>query len=198
MGNTSKGIVYCEHLTNMTDDEILSELKEQNPCIIEVYRIKRKEGSTLVDTNSFILTFNSTNMPEEIKIGYLLTKVKVYIPNPRRCFNCQKYGHGKNKCNSKTICARCGQEGHEYCQEQAKCFHCHQAHDTTSKECPKYKLEKKVMEEKIKNNITMYEARKKVYNSCHDLVRQLPGNSNKTEKTWSEVRASGSSTKTKR
>ena len=194
--NTSKGIVYCEQLSNMSDEEILKELKAQNPIVTEVYRIKRKEGATLVDTNSFILTFNTTTLPEYIKIGYMRTKVKIYIPNPRRCFNCQQNGHGKNKCNGKTICARCGQEGHEYCQEQAKCCHCLQPHDTTSKECPKYKLEKKVMEEKVKNNITMYEARKKVYNSCHDLVRQLPGNSNKTPKTWSEVTASGSSTKT--
>ena len=191
--NSCKGTVYCENLRGMTDIEILTELKEQNPNVTEIYRIKRKDGQDLVDTDKFIVTFNLRTLPDEMKIGYMITKVKTYIPNPRRCFKCQKYGHGKSKCQGQVICARCGQAGHEYCDAPAECYHCKQPHDTTSKECPKYQLERKVQEQKALYNITMYDARKKVYESCHDLVRQLPGNSNKNKKTWSEVTASGSS-----
>ncbi|GFT38615.1 hypothetical protein TNCV_4949161 [Trichonephila clavipes] len=39
--------------------------------------------------------------------------VRSYIPNPLRCFQCQRYGHSKNVCRGQPTCPRCGESGHE-------------------------------------------------------------------------------------
>ena len=50
--------------------------------------------------------------------------INIYIPNPPRCFKCQKFGHGKNACRGRETCATCaGQVGHSNnnCTNEAKC-----------------------------------------------------------------------------
>ncbi|GFX63647.1 uncharacterized protein TNCV_2824331 [Trichonephila clavipes] len=44
---------------------------------------------------------------------YARPKVREYIPNPLRCFNCQRYGHSKNVCRGQPTCPRCGEVGHD-------------------------------------------------------------------------------------
>ena len=55
--------------------------------MIHVKRITISKLKQTIDT--YILTL------PEIKIGYMLAKVEKYIPNHRKCHNCQKYGHVK-------------------------------------------------------------------------------------------------------
>lgn len=191
--NTSKGVVFCDKLANMSDDEVLIELQEKNPDVKEVYRVKNKRQGNEVSTNLFILTFGTPVLPTEVKIGYLIEKVKMYIPNPRRCFNCQRYGHGHGTCNHPQVCAKCGVEGHEFrnCNETPKCFHCHQNHDTSDKTCPKWILEKKAMEIKSKENVTYFEAKKRVLFNHPELKNKLPEEQDKNQqKSWSNVVAS--------
>ena len=177
--NTSKGIVFCdsEAIGKMSNDEIKSEMESQN--VTEVYRvIQKREGEEDRETNMYILTFSTPTLPKEVKMGYIKLNVKLYIPNPRRCFNCQRYGHGKNTCTHETVCALCGESGHEYgaevCSQQKKCYHCEQEHETTSKECPMWKLEKMILEDKIRNNITFGQARSRVYSSNTELAALIP------------------------
>ena len=59
--------------------ESKNELKKQN--VIDVKRITIKKQSEIIETNTYILTFNSSKPPLEIKIGYTVVKVKTYIPN---------------------------------------------------------------------------------------------------------------------
>ena len=73
--------------------EIKNELKKQN--VVDVKRITIKKQNEIIETNTYILTFNNPKPPLEIKIGYTVVKVETYIPNPSRCHNCQKYGHLK-------------------------------------------------------------------------------------------------------
>jgi len=61
--------------------------------------------------NTFIITFKTPAVPKYLNIGYIRVPVSVYIPNPLRCFNCQKFGHTKNACKVND-CATCGQIGH--------------------------------------------------------------------------------------
>lgn len=87
--NQSKGTIYCPDLIYDNDEVILNELKSQ--LVTEVIRIKRKNNNKLIDTGVFILTFNITELPERINAGFHSCDVKLYIPNPRRCFNCQEF-----------------------------------------------------------------------------------------------------------
>jgi len=94
--NTCKGVICCRTLIDCPKDEILEELKSQG--VTDIYNILTKDDSgNRRNTNTFIITFHTASIPKHIKIGYLRIPVELYIPNPLRCFNCQKFGHGKKK-----------------------------------------------------------------------------------------------------
>ena len=76
------------------EEDIQEESKPQS--VTKVERIKRWRNGQLMPTDSYILTINSQNIPSEIKIGFLIRKTKVYIPNLKRCSNCPKYGHSSS------------------------------------------------------------------------------------------------------
>ena len=123
--NSSKGTIYCDNdaVGSLTDKQIQEELSAQG--VSDVYRVTKRDGKK---TNVYILTFSTPKLPSEIKIGYIKTNVRLYIPNPRRCFNCQSYGHGKLTCTHDIVCVTCGQKGHEYgsdeCDQEPHCYHC--------------------------------------------------------------------------
>ena len=176
--NTSKGLIYCDNdsIKRMSNEEIKTEMENQN--VTEVYRIMKRVGNGHDPTNLFIVTFGDPSLPKDVKIGYLHVEVKLYIPNPRRCFKCQRYGHGKNTCTHETVCALCGESGHEYgsdeCDKEKKCYHCEQDHEASSRDCPMWILEKEILKEHLSKNITLKQARTNVYSSNPDLITQIP------------------------
>jgi len=58
--------------------------------------------------------------------------------------------------------ATCGQVGYTYtdCRNEPKCVNCSGAHSASSKECPKWALEKKVQAVKAERGVSFIEARK--------------------------------------
>ena len=85
--NTSKGFIICDDIRGMTNEDIQKELESQN--VKEVYRIQRRKttfgpankNSTdqnfiLEPTDQFIMTFSTPKLPRELKVGYLLVKVR--------------------------------------------------------------------------------------------------------------------------
>ena len=94
--NTSKGIVCCPALSRVTNDEIKEGMAEQG--VMDVRRITVRHDGIIKPTNTFVLTFNSPNLPTLVKIGFIQAKVDVYIPNQLQCYNCQVFGHHQNKC----------------------------------------------------------------------------------------------------
>ena len=158
--NSSKGVIYCSGLTELEEESIAAELAKQ--LVTDVQRIKTDRGTK--KTNLYILTFSTPRLPEEIKVGHLNVKVKMYIPNPLRCYKCQEYGHGANRCTKKERCFRCG-EHHQstVCTaDQPSCFHCSGKHTTADRNCPTYKVQKEIVALKHKENITFFEAKKRV------------------------------------
>lgn len=106
--NTRKGVIRCRELIDCDKEEALDGLKSQG--VVQILNITVKDDSGgRRNTNTFILTFKLTALPKFLKIGYLRVPVSVYIPNPLRCFNCQKFGHGKSNCKGRAICAKCGE-----------------------------------------------------------------------------------------
>ena len=162
--NYTKGVFSCRDLAKMTEEDILQELHDIHQPVVDIHRIMSKKTGTLKPTDTFIVTFSTSELPKDIKIGSLNVKVRPYVPNPRRCFNCQGYGHAKSKCKNRTVCAKCGQEGHEYeaCTNDPHCLHCRGSHSASSKECPKYKYEKKVLELVHIEKISFYEAKQRL------------------------------------
>ena len=97
--NSCKGVVRCEALGNCEDAEIVKSLGHCH--VTEARRIKVRRDGELRNTNTVILTFCVPDLPKEIYFGYNRCKVELYVPNPLRCFRCQSYGHGKDKCTKK-------------------------------------------------------------------------------------------------
>ena len=97
--NTSRGVIYCPNLKVCEDTELEEELKAQG--VGHIRCITRRTPDAIVKTGSYILTFNTPHLPEYILAGYLNIRVNCFIPNPLRCFNCQKFGHGaqRNHCS---------------------------------------------------------------------------------------------------
>ncbi|GBN38817.1 hypothetical protein AVEN_173375-1, partial [Araneus ventricosus] len=160
--NSSKGVITCGRLLNLSNEEITQELGGQG--VKDVRRINIRRDGELLPTKHFILTFNTPRLPEYIKAGYVRCSVRPYIPNPLRCFKCQRFGHSKTNCRGTLTCARCAAAGHESteCKAVEKCVNCDGKHTSFSRSCPKWKVEKEVVATKFKNNISFPEARRLV------------------------------------
>ncbi|GFT94149.1 RNA-directed DNA polymerase from mobile element jockey [Trichonephila clavipes] len=97
-----------------------------------------------------------------IQAGYLNCRIRPYIPNPLRCFKCQRFGHSQTSCRGQLTCSRCASVGHSStdCTLEPKCVNCTQSHPSDSKLCQKWKIEKQIQEIKINKNISYFEARR--------------------------------------
>ncbi|GBN65751.1 hypothetical protein AVEN_24890-1 [Araneus ventricosus] len=169
--NSSKGVITCGELLNVPTEEILKELQGQGVC--HVRRISIQRDGQLLNTKHLILTFDSTKLPENIKAGYIRLSLRTYIPNPLRCFQCQRFGHSKTSCRGTLTCARCAEVGHEStnCTRTEKCVNCKGEHTSFSRNCSAWKQEKEIISTKIKQ-ISYQEARKLIKSQT-----PTPGNS---------------------
>ena len=110
--NTSRGIIRYPDLAGVSEEEMVSNLASQNVTAarrITVYRDKVKRN-----TNTIVLTFNTSILPKWLKVGYLKVPVDMYIPNPLQCYACFKYGHHERSCKlygQDELCRRCGITG---------------------------------------------------------------------------------------
>ncbi|XP_055928733.1 uncharacterized protein LOC129959864 [Argiope bruennichi] len=159
--NFSRGVISDTDLFDCSETELVQELRSQKVCA--AHRIKIKRNGTLIPTKHVILTFSSPELPKFIRAGYVQSKVKPYVPNPLRCFKCQRFGHSQGTCRGSLRCAKCSADDHEtsVCSSQAlKCLNCSGPHPAYSRDCPKWKMEKEIQSLKVKRNITYAEARK--------------------------------------
>ena len=181
--NSSKGIVRdrSKILADMTEEELVSELEEQG--VTNVKRFSFRDGDRLQPSNTYLMEFNTSTLPSSIKAGCCSIKVEFYIPNPLRCYKCQKFGHGTRSCQGHMICHICGGDDHESldCEQPAKCSNCHGQHKASSKQCPIYIRETKILSLKYHNNISFAEARKMLSTS----ERQSYASAASTKKTVS-------------
>ncbi|XP_055925500.1 uncharacterized protein LOC129957270 [Argiope bruennichi] len=160
--NSSKGVITCGELFNVTLEEITEKLKNQG--VTHVRRIAIRRDGQLLNTKHLILTFHSPKLPDSIKTGYLKLPVRPYILNPLRCFKCQRFGHSKTNCRGTLTCARCAVDGHEStdCKSKEARVNCKGDHTSFSRSCPKWKVEKEIITTKVKKDITYPEARRLV------------------------------------
>ena len=163
--NTRKGVIRCRELSNMCEEDIQNELANQK--VTHVKRIYIDRGR--VPTTTYILTFSTVVLPVSIKVGYLNVRVTDYIPNPLRCFKCQRYGHGSDRCSREERCSKCaGNHSADICTSSSLCCaNCedNKDHAASDRKCPVYIKEKLVQKVKHLENISFPEARKRVENT---------------------------------
>ena len=162
--NSSKGIIRNPILRAETEENILEYLKPQG--VTHVKRFTIRKNNERINTNTLLLTFNSVATPKTLKIFYQIIQVELYVPNPLRCFNCQKFGHHENNCPADlgSVCEKCGTGNHDHlasqCKKPVKCVNCGENHMSRSSDCDVWKKEKEVMKIKVTQRLTYPEARK--------------------------------------
>ena len=162
--NSSKGIIRNPILRAETEENILEYLKPQG--VTHVKRFTIRKNNERINTNTLLLTFNSVVTPKTLKIFYQIIQVELYVLNPLRCFNCQKFGHHENNCPADlgSVCEKCGTGNHDHlasqCKKPAKCVNCGENHMSRSSDCDVWKKEKEVMKIKVTQRLTYPEARK--------------------------------------
>ena len=133
--NSSRGVIRCQNLADMTEVEIRDELKDQG--VAGVNRVTLKKEGKVIPTNILFLTFGSPELPKEITAGYLKVKVASFVLNPMRCFNCNKFGHTSQCCKVSAKCTGCGKDKHEgQCEGPKLCSNCNGPHASSAKDCP--------------------------------------------------------------
>lgn len=165
--NITKGLVNCYDFNYLTDEEIIEELESVN--VIAIRRMKKKVNGEIRDTSLFVLTFNSPQLPADIKAGIYLLRVRPYIPSPLRCFDCQQFGHMKTKCTETAVCGICAKKPHtdisknEKCNNKAQCVNCNNEHPSFSRKCPKYIEEYTIQKIKVERKMSYKTARQEFF-----------------------------------
>ncbi|GBM48863.1 hypothetical protein AVEN_36920-1 [Araneus ventricosus] len=164
--NVSNGIFPNPNFIHVTEAEFLEEIRDENVCAAR--RINIRRDGQLIPTQHVVLTFQTPPLPKSIKVGYTSCKLRPYIPNPLRCFKCQRYGHSQQSCRgTDPVCGKCAESGHEInvsTFESVRSTNCFGLHAASSKSCPIWIFEKEVIAVKMKRNITFPEARQIVKN----------------------------------
>nr|XP_042913060.1 uncharacterized protein LOC122273069 [Parasteatoda tepidariorum] len=161
--NISKGVITVKSLQELSVTDIVQGLSNQD--VIDARHITIKKGNDIITTQHLILTFNSATLPTDIKVGYINCKVRPYIPNPLRCFKCQKFGHSTNNCRGKETCLRCSQPNHTFktCTLPEQYINCNEPHSANSRQCLKWKQEKQILNIKVLQNSSYTEAKAKFH-----------------------------------
>ena len=165
--NTVKGVITCQDLRGVSEDEIVEGMEEQG--VLAARRIRRRDrrerGGDLVDTDSVILTFNCTNLPDRVKVGYLSVRVRLYIPDPVRCYKCQAFGHVSQRCREQQRCAVCAESDHEAkdCKSTTfKCANCGCPHKASDRKCETFLAEQEVKALMVRERLPFRQAQAKV------------------------------------
>ena len=161
--NSKKGVIRCSAYKGIAEEEIVEDLSSEG--VTNAKKTYYQRDGQKRETATIILTFDCPELPKEIKAGYLIIKVEPYIPNPLRCFGCNRFGHPKDRCKRKACCARCGSTEHiedRECQLPPHCVNCEGEHSSFSKDCPKWREEKEIQRVKVTQNITFQQARQQV------------------------------------
>lgn len=146
-------------------------LKGQDVVAIQRQKKRTEDPKEFKDSGVFILSFNTTQIPQYIYAGYRRLKVSSYIPNPLRCLKCLQYGHLVKDCVNDELCAKCAGKRHDGvpCVLGITCINCIRAnrpatevsHSATSRDCPIFLEEFEIQRIKTTERVSMVEARKR-------------------------------------
>lgn len=161
--NTSRCVVTCGTVEELTDELLLEELKDQG--VIEVHRF-RKGGKP---SATMILTFHGTVFPEAVYFGFDRCRTRIYTQPPMQCYKCYGFGHSKARCTAEEeLCRNCSEphtitkdeQGRTICTAPSRCRNCNGGHSPASRICPCYKTEEEINEVRSTQGVSMREARR--------------------------------------
>ncbi|GFV28371.1 uncharacterized protein TNCV_422591 [Trichonephila clavipes] len=138
-------------------------MQAQNVC--DVRRITIRRDGRSAEHKAPHPDFNTPDLPQTVKWTYIRSPVRTYIPNPQRCFQCQRFGHSKTVCRGQPTCSRCAEVDHDSadCKAKERCVELQRrSFIVLLALCPTWLLEKEITALKIKNKISYPQARRVV------------------------------------
>ncbi|MPC52534.1 hypothetical protein E2C01_046405 [Portunus trituberculatus] len=123
-------------------------------------------------SNMVLLTFFGSTLPDGVHISPINLRGRRFISCPLQCFLSYGYGHGKSSCKEASRCGNCSAldlHSEEHCNAAAYCFHCRDAHQVRSRQCPRYHLEQNILQLANSQFISLGSARREL------LYRQKDG-----------------------
>ena len=155
---------------------------EGNTKIVSARRLNRKTVVNNVTnyeaSTTIVITVDSKVCPKFFYLYSIRYDTDLYRSKPIQCFNCFKFGHRKNNCNSNSVCSQCG-ENHNltiHCPNIDKvpvCSNCKNNHKPTDPIRPVTLKQTKIFYTAMKMNISIDEAKKLVNNSFHNSQRLI-------------------------
>ena len=171
--NTRKGVAkFGRAATGMSNEEVRDALNssprnKDMPFVADAYRVSVNRNNERQPTGTFFLTFQATTLPKKIRLGFEQFDVHLYVPSPRWCFKCKKFGHNSKVCRAREeVCQTCATPGHskDTCpnSDNPKCLNCKGSHSASSRDCPRFAAEKAALQIQAESNCALVDARKQV------------------------------------
>ncbi|MPC26468.1 hypothetical protein E2C01_019607 [Portunus trituberculatus] len=114
-------------------------------CPSSVHKVTKMRNSSKMG----ILIFYGSTLLDCVHIGPINLRARRFVSHPLQCFSCYGYGHGKSSCKDASRCCNCSaldSHSEEHCDSAAYCFHCRDAHQVRSRQCPRYRLEQVILQ----------------------------------------------------
>jgi hypothetical protein len=139
------------------------QFAQADQFVSEACRLIGKRDSKPFPLRIFFFIFEVLSLPAPIYVWYERESIRPYIPNPMRCYRCQKFGHTQQRCASNLVCGHCGENGHseDPCPNPPHCENCSGAHASADRRCPAFLDERAIQELRAKGGLSFLDARKK-------------------------------------
>ena len=101
--NTVEAYVYAPVLTEVPDEEIIAELRDQG--VVGIFRLRQRNGRKNPGMRLHIL---GKTIPTHIRAGFQDIPLRPWRRSPLLCRRCASHGHTQKNCRADTLrCLRC-------------------------------------------------------------------------------------------
>lgn len=162
-----KGVIHGLLESQENLDEIAGE--------IGAHHMKRIGRDPTTSKTTLIAYPREMNLPQYVAIDGQRFKVYPFIPKPRRCDRCQRFGHLPDHCPNNVICSRCsGNHAYNECpnKDAPKCANCFQEHSAAHRQCPVYIKTQEVLKVRAIEKVTYAQAVKRVEETAKQPIIQ--------------------------
>ena len=142
-------------------------------------KILRRSDTGFKPTRLIRIKFGTPQIPSRVLCCLESFKVEPYIPPPKKCAKCKRYGHTAEPCRSQWTCNKCAKtHGKDQpCETNILiCIYCGPGHGSNDPNCPRYLKEKEIVELSYEHNVSYPQARIQLESGTRSYAATLGGN----------------------